>query len=253
MQAFWRFRFYPFQMMIWLNNYECLNWRWPGRLNKRLKKSVPFDKIRQVNPREPEPAFISEAGQVIATGGIVAFPTKNLYGLGADAFNPEAVARIFTIKQRPPHMPLLILIKHRSELHRIARKVPPVAEYIMDNFWPGGITIIFEAKAELPANLTAKSGKIGVRLPAHPAAAALAEAALNPITGTSANISGEAGCSSVPELAALVRDSVDLILDAGPLPPGIGSSVIDVTVEPFRVLREGSVTSQHLFKALNNR
>jgi len=214
---------------------------------------VPFNKIRQVNEREPEPDFIREAGEMIAAGGIVAFPTKNLYGLGADAFNPDAVAKIFSIKQRPPQMPLLILIKHRSELDRVVLKIPPVAEFIMDRFWPGGITLIFEAKAELPPNLTAKSGKIGVRLPAHPVAAALAEAAANPITGTSANISGEPGCSRVAELAGTVGNSVDLILDAGPLPPGIGSSVIDVTAEPFRFLREGSVSAEHLHAALNNR
>ena len=214
---------------------------------------MPFNKIRKISPREPELAVIREAGQVIATGGIVAFPTKNLYGLGADAFNPEAVEKIFRIKQRPSQMPLLILIKHRSELHRVVRKVPLVAEYIMDYFWPGGVTIIFEAKAELPLNLTAKSGKIGVRLPAHPVAVALVKAASNPITGTSANISGETGRSNISELAPSIRDSVDMILDAGPLPLGIGSSVIDVTVEPFRILREGSVSAQHLYKALNDR
>jgi len=210
-------------------------------------------KIRQINPNDPEPAVIREAAQVIATGGIVAFPTKNLYGLGADAFNCEAVDKIFRIKQRPSQMPLLILIKHRSELPRVARKFPPVAEYIMDYFWPGGLTIIFEAKAELPLNLTAKSGKIGVRLPAHPVAAALAAVASNPITGTSANISGQIGCSNISELEASIRDGVDLILDAGPLPPGIGSSVVDVTVEPFLILREGTVSAQQLHKALTER
>jgi len=181
------------------------------------------------------------------------FPTRNLYGLGADAFNPEAVERIFSIKQRPSLKPLLILIKHRSELGRIVRNVPPAAETIMNSFWPGSLTIIFRAKAELPLNLTANSGKIGVRLPAHPVAAALAAVASNPITGTSANISGQIGCSNISELEASIRDGVDLILDAGPLPPGIGSSVVDVTVEPFLILREGTVSAQQLHKALTER
>ena len=92
-----------------------------------------------------------------------------------------------------------------------------------------------------------------MRLPAHPVAAALAGVALNPITGTSANISGEIGCSNISELKAPIRDGVDLILDAGALPPGIGSSVIDVTVEPFLILREGTVSAQHLHKALTGR
>lgn len=214
---------------------------------------MPFNKVRQVDSSDPEPAFIREAGQVIATGGIVAFPTKNLYGLGADAFNCEAVEKVFRVKQRPSQMPLLILIKHQSELHRVVRKIPPVAEYLMDSFWPGGLTIIFEATADLPLNLTAKSGKIGVRQPSHPVAAALVQAVLNPITGTSANISGEAGCSSVSELAPAIRENVDMILNAGPLPPGIGSTVVDVTVEPFRILRVGSISAQHLYKALDDR
>jgi len=110
-----------------------------------------------VNPIQPESAVIQKAGRVIATGGVVVFPTKNLYGLGADAFNPDAVDRIFSIKQRPSRKPLLILIKHRSELGRIVRQIPPVAATLMDRFWPGGVTIIFEAKAEIPANLSAVS------------------------------------------------------------------------------------------------
>lgn len=211
---------------------------------------MPFNKIRQVDPRNPQPVPIGEAAEVIAGGGIVAFPTRNLYGLGADALNGRAVENIFRIKRRTPQKPLLVLIKHRSELQRIVRNVPPAASILMDRFWPGGLTIVFEAKPELPHLLTAGSGKIGVRLPAHPVAAALVRAAFHPVTGTSANISGEAGCSSLSQLAPSIRDCVDLILDAGPLPPGIGSTVMDVTVEPFRILREGSISAQDLFRAL---
>ncbi len=207
-------------------------------------------KLRAVDPLAPQADIIQQAVRVIAAGGVVVFPTRNLYGLGADAFNAAAVDKIFKIKRRPESMPLLVLIKNRDELDRVVRTVPPVAQHLMDCFWPGGLTIVFEAKEGISPSLTAGTGKIGVRLPAHPVAAALVKACLNPITGTSANISGNGGCSDIADLERPIRDSVDLILDAGPLQPGIGSSVIDVTVEPVRLLREGAVSARNLHETL---
>lgn len=204
-----------------------------------------------MDPLLPQPDIIQHAGRVITTGGVVVFPTRNLYGLGTDAFNAAAVDKIFKIKQRPEFMPLLVLIKDRGELDRVVRTVPPVAQHLMDCFWPGGLTIVFEAKEGVSPSLTAGTGKIGVRLPAHPVTAALVRACLNPITGTSANISGNGGCSDLSKLEEGIRDGVDLILDAGPLQSGIGSSVIDVTVKPIRILREGSVSARNLHETLS--
>jgi L-threonylcarbamoyladenylate synthase len=219
-------------------------------LNKRQEKSDHLFKIRQINPENPEPDLIKEAAGVIEQGGIVAFPAKNLYGLGADAFNLEAVDKIFRIKQRSYQKPLLVLIKHKDELERLVRAVPPAANRIIDRFWPGRVTIVFEVKAGLPIKLTAKTGRIGVRLPAQPVAAALTNAVKNPITGTSANISGNIGCSNVADLDPIIIDKLDLILDIGSLPEGVGSTVVDVTTGKVKILREGTVPAKDVFNAL---
>jgi L-threonylcarbamoyladenylate synthase len=134
---------------------------------------------------------------------------------------------------------------------RLASKITPHAVSIMEHFWPGGITIVFEAKRTLPKNLTAASGKIGIRVSGHRVASALVDALSSPITGTSANISGNAGCSHISNLDSLIVDNVDLILDAGKLKGGPGSTVIDATTAPPEILREGTVTAREVLKILD--
>lgn len=191
------------------------------------------------------------AAQTIREGGIVVFPTQCLYGLGADARNAGAVARIFAIKRRASSNPLLILIQDRKELTYLTDVVPSTAQTLMDAFWPGNITLLFAAKAGLPEGLTAGTGKIGVRLPGHPVARQLVLETGGPITGTSANRSGSPGCARISELEEDIRAKVDLILDAGPLKGGIGSTIVDVTVEPPLVVREGVIPAGRIFRALS--
>ena len=202
--------------------------------------------IRRINAEEPEPEIIAEAAAIIEQGGVVAFPTRCLYGLGADAFNPEAVERIVQIKQRSEENPILVLIDSRKQLNSLVKHVPPVADAIMDAFWPGRVTLVFEARDSLPDPLTARTGKIGVRLPGHPVASALAKHVQRPLTGTSANISGQPGCYRARDLDPTIANQLGLILDAGTLIGGVGSTVVDVTVTPPQILREGAVTSRDL-------
>ncbi len=208
-------------------------------------------KILSLNPLNPQPDLISEAARAISNGGIVSFPTRYLYGLGANALNPDAVDRVFAIKQRPYSKPLSVLISHQDDLSLLARNVPPAAVSIMEGFWPGDITIVFEAHATLPLNLTAGTGKIGVRLPQYPVAVALTNAVQGPITATSANITGRGGCSRVSDLDPVVADKLDLILDAGPLEGGTGSTVIDVTFDIPKIFREGAVPAKDIFAILD--
>lgn len=202
--------------------------------------------IRKINPKEPEPQIIAEASAVIKKGGVVVFPTRCLYGLAADATNPDAVERIFEVKQRPQHNPIPVLIDSKNQLEKLVEKIPPYAEAIMAAFWPGRVTLVFAARNSLPVRLTAQTGKIGVRLAGHPVAAALAKQSECPISGTSANISGSPGCYRLPDLDAQIAGQVDLILDAGRLQGGVGSTVVDVTEEPPRILREGVVTTDQI-------
>jgi L-threonylcarbamoyladenylate synthase len=204
-------------------------------------------KILTLEPLRPQPEIIKAAARIIQRGGIICFPTRCLYGLGADALKPDAAEKVFQVKERPHHKPILVLIKHRDDLKRLVKSVPPEAVRIMDSFWPGRVTLIFEAKSGLPAALTAGTGKIGLRLPGHPAAFALVSALKNPITGTSANLSGGKSCSKVGELEPVLAAKLDLILDAGALKGGVGSTVVDVTASPPKILREGEILGKDIF------
>jgi len=182
----------------------------------------------------------------------VCFPTRCLYGLGADALDPAAVERVYEIKQRPADMPLLVLISRSAQLSELAERVPLMAQLLMERFWPGRLTLILEARPHLPARLTAGSGKIGIRLAAHPVARALVEAHAKPITGTSANLSGGSGCRQITELDPRIARQVDLILDGGVLKGGVGSTVVDVTEEIPVVIREGEISRPEILAAIKS-
>ena len=207
---------------------------------------MPLKTIRSIHPREPQSELIKAAADVIQRGGVVAFPTRCLYGLGADALNPQAVQRVFDLKQRPVQNPILVLIDELSQLEQLVKRIPAVAGELMDHFWPGKITLVFEANDKLPVNLTAGTGKIGIRMPGHAVARSLVEAAQGPLTGTSANLSGYPGCFRIDELEPQLASGLDLILDAGPLKGGAGSTVVDVSADAVKILRQGEISAQAL-------
>ncbi len=207
-------------------------------------------KIIHVDPLNLRHDQILSASRMIGTGGVIIFPTQYLYGLGADALNAEAVDRIYEIKRRSHSKPILVFIAQQADLSRLVRQIPSAAESIMNAFWPGAVTIVFKAMDTLPANLTAGSNKIGVRMPRHPVASALTKVFGGPVTATSANITGDSGCSTVSDIAPGVAGQVDLILDAGPLKGGLGSTVVDVTVDPPKIIREGAICAKDIFAAL---
>jgi L-threonylcarbamoyladenylate synthase len=170
--------------------------------------------------------------------------------LGADARNAVAVDRIFAIKRRSAGNPLLVLVPDRDAVCQVAAEVPPVASRLMDRFWPGRVTLVFKAQSRLPQNLTAGTGKIGVRVSGHPVAAALVSKFGKPVTGTSANLSGRPGCDRIGALDPQVAAQVDLILDVGRLTGGQGSTVVDVTGSAPRIIREGAVSRSEIMAAL---
>ena len=207
--------------------------------------------IRKINSQKLEPEIIKEAAGVIKRGGVIVFPTRCLYGLGADAMNPGAVARVIAIKQRPANNPILLLIHSIKQLELLVEKIPSAAGAIMEAFWPGRVTLVFDVRDTLPGLLTAQTGKIGVRLPGHPVAAAILRQVKGPVTGTSANLSGRPGCNRLADIGRQINGQVDLVLDADTLQGGIGSTVVDVTEEPPRILREGQVTARQIMRSLN--
>lgn len=219
-------------------------------MNGKTEHLKLSEKICAIDPVSPQTDLIRQAADRILRGGVVVFPTTGLYGLGADALNAQAISKIFSMKGRSKAKPILVLISGIDMLEPLVSHVPPAARKIMETFWPGGVTIVLEAVPGLPANLTAGTGKIGVRMPAHPVAAALVRATGIPITGTSANISGAGGCSSVSGIDPALAERVDMILNAGPLRGGAGSTVVDASSGRIHVLREGAVPAEEIFAAL---
>jgi len=194
-----------------------------------------------VDPEQPDVRAIAAAAAVVEAGGLVAFPTESFYGLGADALDSDAVARVFEVKGRPEHKALLVLVDSIEMAVGLAARVSDGARALMARYWPGPLTLVLEAADRVPAGLTGGGSTIGVRMPDHAVARALVRSAGRPITAPSANPS-----EAPPALtAAAVRDyfegRVELILDGGPTVGGAGSTVADCTVWPPRILRQGPV------------
>ena len=212
-------------------------------------KPIKSDKCK-TDYQEPSSDMIHQAALIIHDGGVVVYPTRSLYGLGADIFNAKAVRRIYTIKKRPEHKPLSVLVKNRKALETLVKTVSTDASVLMERFWPGKVTLVLEASDIVPDYLTAGTGKIGVRCPGHPIASALVKATAHPITATSANLSGCAGCAYISQLDVSISATADLILDGGMLRGGVGSTVVDVTADYPVILREGAITTRKILDAL---
>jgi L-threonylcarbamoyladenylate synthase len=191
-------------------------------------------------------AAISNAVGVLRSGGVVAFPTETFYGLGADISKETGIRKVFETKSRSYHQPLLILIPSLRALPGLVLEIPPLAKILISALWPGGLTLLFQAAHGLSPLLTAETGKIGIRLSSHPVARGIAAALEGPITGTSANVSGKPPCSDAEEVKRNLGTMVDLIIDGGETPGGMSSTLVDVTVTPARILREGAVSSDRI-------
>jgi L-threonylcarbamoyladenylate synthase len=196
--------------------------------------------------RIPE-SLLREAGEVIRGGGVIAFPTETFYGLGVDPFNVPAVQRLYDLKGRSLQMsPILVLIRARHELQALVSEIAPAAERLMQACWPGPLTLVFRAAAAVPSVLTAGTGTIGVRLSACPDVQRVLEVLGGPLTGTSANRTGQPPATTAEEVERALGAAVDLIVNGGPTPGGLPSTVVDTTVNPPRVIREGRVSKAAL-------
>jgi L-threonylcarbamoyladenylate synthase len=219
-------------------------------LKRKPRNSKIIDNLVRIDPADPDPAILKAASQILKQKGVLVFPTSGLYGIGADARCAQAVQRVFAIKRRSAHKPVLVLLSALGDMDELIEDVPEYSRKLME-LWPGGITLVFKAGKNVPAALTGGTGKIGVRLPAHPVARALTRTFGGPITGTSANLSGFPAAASIASLAEKVQCESDLILDAGPLAGGPGSTIVDVTTWPVAILRQGAVTRQTVERLLN--
>jgi len=204
----------------------------------------------KIDPGKPDEEKLAEAFRVLREGGVVAFPTETFYGLGADARNDTAVEKIFRIKGRNFRNPLSVIVANDREVIPLVEEIPAAAKILMQTFWPGPLTLVFRASSSVLPRLTADTGKIGIRVSSHPIARFLAAGLAGPLTATSANPSGGPECSSADAVIRTLGDLPDAVIDGGETPGGAGSTILDVTVFPPRILREGAIPRSLILNAL---
>lgn len=202
--------------------------------------------LLRVDPRQPDDAVIARAGAALRAGRLVAFPTETVYGLGANARDAAAVRRVFAAKGRPPDNPLIVHLASTDALPTVAAHVTPLARDLAARFWPGPLTLVLPASGSLPPETTGGRDSVAVRVPDHPVALALLRAAQVPVAAPSANTSGRPSPTKAAHVRADLGHTIDLLLDGGPCPLGVESTVVDARGTVPVVLREGGVSREAL-------
>jgi L-threonylcarbamoyladenylate synthase len=189
---------------------------------------------------------IQQAADVLRRGGLVAFPTETVYGLGTNALDAAAVAGIFEAKGRPSTNPIIVHVANSSQVPQVATVWPAIAAKLAERFWPGPLTLVLPKHAKVPEIVTASGPTVAIRVPAHPVARAVLEAVTLPIAAPSANRSSEISPTTAEHVRKALDGRIDMILDGGPCPGGLESTVLDVTSDPPRLLRPGLVTPEQI-------
>jgi L-threonylcarbamoyladenylate synthase len=188
--------------------------------------------------------------EIIRGGGVVAFPTDTVYGLGAGAYIESAVEKIFKIKNRPLEMALPLLLADVSQIHEVAKELPPYAWRLIKRFFPGGLTLVVFHTRVVSNIITAGGDTVAIRVPDHPVPRALIKGSGMPIIGTSANISGQPSVLTAEDVNRQFGDSLPLVIEAFPPPMGTESTVVDVTGEVAVILREGAISRAEIEKVV---
>ena len=193
---------------------------------------------------------IKKAVQIIRQGGVVAFPTETYYGLGVDPFNPQALTKLFAIKKRSSAKPVLTLITSQEQLSLLTLEIPSLFLPLF-SLWPAPLTLVFKALPSLPSRLTGGTGTVAVRISPHPLAMALVRAYRQPLTATSANISGKPPAVTADEVRMYFGDTVDLVIDGGRTQGGKPSTVVGIDNDALTVIREGVISLSDIERAVS--
>jgi L-threonylcarbamoyladenylate synthase len=210
-------------------------------------------KIIKVDRNNPDEKILNMAVEVLRRGGLVAFPTETVYGLGADALNEEAVRKIFEAKGRPPDNPIIVHVGNMEQVYSLVEDVPPDAERLMEAFWPGPLTLIFYKSPIVSDIVTGGSSKVGIREPQNEIALTLLNLFGRPIAAPSANASGRPSPTKAEHVIEDLGDKVDLIIDGGDVSFGVESTVLDITTDPPVLYRPGACPKEEIEKVLKKK
>jgi L-threonylcarbamoyladenylate synthase len=196
-------------------------------------------RVLPVNPASPREDKLAEAVQTLAAGGVVALPTETFYGLAADAFNPDALRSVNAVKGKTENDPILLLLSDRQQASQVTDAAPQLFEPLAARFWPGPLTLVVPAATGVPEEVTGGSGTVAVRVPGLALPRRLAAALGRPISGVSANRTGQTPCRTASEVAAALRGGLEMILDGGPAQGGAPSTILDLCGNRPRMIRAG--------------
>lgn len=202
--------------------------------------------VIRIDPHRIDRVALDIAVDVLKRDGVMVYPTETFYGLGVNAFSAAAIDKVYALKGREKSKPLSVVISEPEMLRELIAEVPPLFKPLAEAFWPGPLTLVFKASPHIPSELVAKGGTIGVRLPAVPWIWTLIDRTGFPLTATSANLSGEEAEADPESVLQIFRGKVELILDAGSTPGALPSSVVDLTGDSPRILREGQIPGSQL-------
>ncbi len=215
-----------------------------------LRDSMKETLLLRVNPRKPKLSMIHRASSLLKSGGLVAFPTETVYGLGANALDREAVLALFEAKKRPLDNPPIVHIENAKDVNDLAAFVPAHAEKLMKEFWPGPLTLVLKKSAKVPSETVAGLDTIAIRIPRNKVALALIRESGCPIAAPSANLAGKPSPTTAKHVFDDLNGRIDAILDGGPTRIGVESTVLDLTVNPPMILRPGGTTLEVLRDAI---
>lgn len=207
-------------------------------------------RLLSVDPLHIDDMLIQQAAEVIREGGLVAFPTETVYGLGANALDSAAIGRIFAAKGRPASDPVIVHIGQLDQLGQVAWNAPPLAVQLAKRFWPGPLTLVLKRHPSIPANVSSGMPTVAVRMPSHPVALALLRTAQVPIAAPSANRFSRPSATTAQHVLEDLQGAVDLVLDGGPASIGLESTIVDLIRDPPVVLRPGGIPLEDLRKLL---
>ena len=206
--------------------------------------------VLSLNSLIPEPAILAYAGDILRAGGLVAYPTETVYGLAASAFTEASITRVFDAKGRPFGQPLPVQIADTREVETLARDVPDAALRLLSDFFPGPLTLIFWRQPAVSLLITGGGETVGLRMPDHPVALGVLRAFGSPLVCPSANTTGRRAAMSAADVLEDLDGRIDLVLDGGSTTDRTPSTVLDVTVSPARIIREGKVSRAELERYL---